>query len=78
MKNKIVLITGGASGIGLATAKKISKDNKVIIADYKNIEQDFIKNNFDNYENISQVLTVDGGFTLDLNTKRNMINLLVS
>lgn len=43
MKNKVILITGGASGIGLATAKKLAKENKVIIADYKNIEQDFIK-----------------------------------
>lgn len=50
MKN--IIITGGASGIGLATAKKLSKENKVIIADYKNIDEDFIKNNFDNYENV--------------------------
>lgn len=52
MENKIVLITGGASGIGLATAKKLSKENKIIIADYKNIEQNFLKNNFDNFENV--------------------------
>lgn len=31
MKNKIIIVTGGASGIGLATAKKLSIDNKVII-----------------------------------------------
>ncbi len=43
MKNKVVLITGGASGIGLATAKKLSKDNTVIIADYKNVDLKFIK-----------------------------------
>ena len=42
MKNKIIIVTGGASGIGLATAKKLSIDNKVIIADYKDINQDFI------------------------------------
>ncbi len=45
MKN--IIITGGASGIGLATAKKLSKDNKVIIVDYKDINQDFIQNNFE-------------------------------
>lgn len=52
MKNKVILITGGASGIGLATAKKLVKENKVIIADYKKIEQDFLKNNFDNSDNV--------------------------
>ena len=31
MKNKIIIVTGGASGIGLATAKKLSIDNNVII-----------------------------------------------
>ena len=33
MKN--IIITGSASGIGLATAKKLSKNNKIIIADCK-------------------------------------------
>ncbi len=46
MKN--IIITGGASGIGLATAKKLSKNNKIIIADCKKVEQDFIENNFEN------------------------------
>lgn len=50
MKN--IIITGGASGIGLATAKKLSKYNKIVIADCKKVEQDFIKNNFENIENI--------------------------
>lgn len=50
MKN--VIITGGASGIGLATAKKLSKDNKVIIVDYKDINEDFIQNNFNYYKNV--------------------------
>lgn len=52
MKNKIIIVTGGASGIGLATAKKLSIDNKVIIADYKDINQDFIKENFTNIDNV--------------------------
>lgn len=50
MKN--IIITGSASGIGLATAKKLSKNNKIIIADCKKVEQDFIENNFENIENI--------------------------
>lgn len=52
MEDKVVLITGGASGIGLAAAKKISQNNKVIIADYKSIDDNFIKNNFENYKNV--------------------------
>ena len=43
MENKIIIITGGASGIGLATSKKLSRDNKVIIADYKDVEEEFVK-----------------------------------
>ena len=34
---KICLVTGSTSGIGLATAKKLSQDNIVIINDYKDI-----------------------------------------
>lgn len=33
MKQKIILITGEAKGIGLATAKLLSLNNKVIIID---------------------------------------------
>ncbi len=50
MKN--IIITGGASGIGLATAKKLSKNNKVIIVDCKDTNQDFIQNNFEDYKNV--------------------------
>jgi len=31
LTNNIILITGGASGIGLALAKELVKDNKVIV-----------------------------------------------
>lgn len=68
MENKVVLITGGVSGIGLATAKKISENNKVIIADYQNIDDDFIKNNFDNYENIYFI-------KCDISKKDDILNL---
>ena len=68
MKDKVVLITGGASGIGLATSKKLSKDNIVIIADYKNVEKDFIRNNFDNYENVYF-------FKCDISKKEDVLNL---
>lgn len=50
MKN--VIVTGGASGIGLATVKKLAQDNNVIIADQKEISDDFIKNNIEYYENV--------------------------
>ena len=33
IKNKVVFITGGANGIGKATALLFSKDNKVIVID---------------------------------------------
>lgn len=68
MKNKVILITGGASGIGLSTAKKLSKDNTVIIADYKNVDLGFIKNNFDNSENISF-------FQCDISKKEDILDL---
>lgn len=66
MKN--VIITGGASGIGLATAKKLSKDNNVIIVDYKDINQDFIKNNFLDYKNVYF-------FKCDISRKEEILNL---
>ena len=68
MKNKIIIVTGGASGIGLATAKKLSIDNNVIIADYKDINQDFIKDNFTNIDNVYY-------FKCDISKKENIICL---
>lgn len=49
---KICLITGSTSGIGLATAKKLSKENIVILNADNDISQDFIEKNFDNKENV--------------------------
>ena len=40
MKN--VIVTGGASCIGLATAKKLSLSNHIIIANLKEIDTNFI------------------------------------
>ena len=47
-----VVVTGGASGIGLATAQKLAKDNNVIIVDNKAIDDKFMKDNFDNSSNV--------------------------
>jgi len=49
---KVCLITGSTCGIGLATAKQLSKENIVIINDYKDIEKNFIEINFENAENV--------------------------
>lgn len=49
---KICLVTGSTSGIGLATAKKLAKNNMVIINDYKDIDKNFINENFDKPENV--------------------------
>lgn len=68
MKDKIILITGGASGIGFSTAKKLSKENKVIIADCKKVEDSFINNNFEYSENISF-------FRCDISKKEDILNL---
>lgn len=66
MKN--IVITGGASGIGLATAKKLSKENKVIIVDCKDVKQDFIESNFENCENIYY-------FKCDISKKDDILRL---
>lgn len=47
---KIALVTGSTSGIGLATAKKLSENHIVIINDNKGIDDTFIKDNFENKE----------------------------
>ena len=49
---KICLVTGSTSGIGLAVAQKLSKNNLVIINDYKSLSKNFINKNFDNPENV--------------------------
>lgn len=46
----IALVTGSTSGIGLATAKKLSKNHIVIINDNKGIDDKFIKDNFEDKE----------------------------
>lgn len=66
MKN--VIVTGGASGIGLATAKKLSLDNHVIIADVKDIDTNFINQNFDNPENVSF-------FKCDISKKNDILSI---
>lgn len=68
MDKEVVIVTGGASGIGLATAKKLSNDKIVIIADYKDITQDFIQSNFDVCENVHF-------FKCDISSKENILKL---
>lgn len=68
MENKIIIITGGASGIGLATSKKLSRDNIVIIADYKDVEEEFVKKNFVNYKNVHFL-------KCDISRKEDILNL---
>ncbi len=43
---RIALVTGSTSGIGLATAKKLSESYIVIINDNKGIDENFIRDNF--------------------------------
>ena len=47
LKNKLVLITGGAKGIGLATAQRIlNEGGKVILWDFKEDDLNKTINNF--------------------------------
>ena len=68
MKEKIIVLTGVASGIGLATSKKLSRENIVIIADYKDVEEEFVKENFNNYKNVHF-------FKYDISKKEDILNL---
>lgn len=49
---KVCLVTGSTSGIGLATARKLSESNIVVLNDYKDLPKDFIKKNFANPDNV--------------------------
>lgn len=66
MKN--IIITGGCSGIGLATAKKLSKENRVIIADCKEINSNFVKDNFENDNHVYY-------FKCDISKREDILNL---
>ena len=65
MKNKIIIVTGGASGIGLATAKKLSIDNNVIIADVR-------------FPNEVNSIKERGGIIIRLNRDKSRIDYHIS
>lgn len=66
IKNKVVFITGGANGIGKATALLFSKDNKVIVIDNdekackelkeENKEIEVYNEDITNYNNIEKII----------------------
>ena len=61
LKNKLVLITGGAKGIGLATAQRIlNEGGKVILWDFKEDDLNKTVNNFkeQGFDVFSQICNV--------------------
>lgn len=65
MKNKIIVISGATSGIGLSYAKLLTKENKVIILSRdekslikisKQIKCDYIKCDISNFENVQDTI----------------------
>ena len=72
MKNKKILITGGAGFIGFNLYKKISKNNEIYILDFKkNINRKpFRKNCKFIYGNIAYLKTFE-------NLKKTKINLII-
>ena len=55
MNNKICVVTGGSSGIGLSVAKLLSKKDIVIIADIKEYDKHFMEEQFKNNNNVYYV-----------------------
>lgn len=68
---RIALVTGSTSGIGLATAKKLSESHIVIINDNKGINENFIRDNFD--ENEVYYFKADISNSNDLESLKNFI-----
>ena len=77
MKRKIVLITGGTSGIGLATAKQFIKGAIVLINSEKELTSD-LKNDLDkissNYEFISANMSNTDNVEIVFSYQKNMEN----
>lgn len=65
---KVCLVTGSTCGIGLAIAKKLSKNNIVIINDYKDIDKDFILKQFEKSTNVVF-------FKADISNNQDVLNL---
>ena len=65
---KVCLVTGATCGIGLAIGKKLSKNNIVIINDYKDIDKDFISKQFEKSNNVIFCKA-------DISNKQDILNL---
>lgn len=67
IKNKVVFITGGASGIGLAIAKKLAKENANVVIYSRNIKN-LDKGDF----NLKKTLIIKGDVTKRIQVKKAM------
>lgn len=77
MKNKVVLVTGSAKGIGAATIKEFAKNNYDVVIHYNSSEkeakilEDYIKQNYS-----VDILTVKCDLTSEIEIK-NMIDKII-
>ena len=83
LRNKLVLITGGAKGIGLATAQRIlNEGGKVILWDFKEDDLNKSVNNFkeQGFDVFSQVCvmlqTKNKYIAMQISLKKNLVVLI--
>ena len=79
LKNKLVLITGGAKGIGLATAQRIlNEGGKVILWDFKEDDLNKTVNNFkeqgfDVFSQICNVTNKEQYIVMQISLKKSLV-----